>query len=137
MTGLHALHLVVLGLWGGVVLVELVFEVAAMNGYFPAAETAKLHRWTDRYVELPLLSLVVGSGLLLWSRLGWSAVLLPKILCGSAAVAANLVCVVFVEKRARAGVSERQTRNIFGTVVVGLPAALVAFFLGGQRAGWW
>lgn len=138
MDGLVALHLIALGLWGGVVAVEIVFEAGGLLGTFPADAVAWLHRQTDRFLEIPLLVAVVTTGGLLWQRSGWSGEIMPKVLVGLGAVAANVVCVFFVERRAAArGAIPAHTRSVIATALPGFPFAAVALFLGGVRAGWW
>ncbi len=138
MSGLAALHLIILGLWGGVVAVETVFEVAGARGRLPAEAVARLHVWTDRYLELPILAGVLSTGLLLWERSGWSRELLPKILLGLVAIGANLVCFSLVERRGAAAAPTRShTTAILVVAMPGVLAAVGAVYLGGSRAGWW
>ncbi|MCZ7680512.1 MAG: hypothetical protein M5U28_17810 [Sandaracinaceae bacterium] len=70
MDGLIAFHVIALGVWAGIVAVELLYESAGFLGRLEPTTVAKLHLWTDRYLELPVLLLVVTSGLLLWQRAG-------------------------------------------------------------------
>ncbi len=138
MDALAAFHIVVLGFWGGVVAVEILFETGGMLGKFPPDMVAKLHRHTDRILEVPLLIAVLASGLLLWQRAGWSAALLPKVALGTGAVAANAVCVVYVERRAAARAPDAGlTRRVVATAIPGFPLAAAALIAGGLRAGWW
>jgi len=132
-----AAHLIALGLWGGIVLVEVLFEGAALAGRFPVAQASALHRMVDRALELPALAAVVGTGLALWARTGWAPELLPKVSLGLGAVGANLACVVFVELREARHDYARQSRRIAATIAVGLPLGLAALALGGRRAAWW
>ncbi len=136
MHGLEAFHVIVLGLWGGVVLVELLYEWGGVAGRLPAKDVAWLHQRTDRFIELPIIALVVVSGLLLWHSRGWSMDLLPKVLFAGGAVAANLGCYVVVERRAK-DPQPGHTRSVFISAVIGVPLAAVALYLGGSRAGWW
>lgn len=138
MDGLVAFHLLVLGFWGGMVLVEIVFEVGAMRGLLDAKQMARLHVWTDRFLELPLLAMVVLSGALLWQRLGWTPELWPKVAAGLGAVFANLACYVFVERRGRLdAVVAKDGWPVFYTAAPGIILGVTALVLGGSRAGWW
>lgn len=138
MDGWVAFHLFSLGVWGGLVLVELMFEVGVARGSFDPKQMARLHVWTDRFAELPLLAMVLLSGLVLWQRAGWSTEFVPKILAGLGAITMNLVCYVVVEQRGRAEtVSPSDTRGVFLTAAPGVPMALVALYLGCRHAGWW
>lgn len=137
MSGLALFHVVSLSFWAGMVAVELVLELAGRRGAIAHGDVALLHRWIDRGLEVPTLVLVVGSGLMLWSRTGYDGALLPKVGLGLGAVLANLVCAVFVERRAVSTEPEAHFRGIAATVVVGLPLALGALFLGGSAANLW
>lgn len=137
MTGLHAFHLIMLGLWGGVILVEVVFEGAGLAGKLAPKAVADLHRWTDRFLEIPLLVAIVTSGLLLWSRANWTPDLLPKAVAGLGAITANVVCVVFVERRANALEPKEHTMSVVWTAAPGFPLGIAALILGGFRAAWW
>ena len=137
MDGWVAAHLIALGSWAGVVGVELLYEGAARLGYLRSADVARLHRWTDRVLEIPLLAAVVLTGLVLWARAGWSPALLNKVALGLGAVTANAVCLPLVERRARSAEPERQFVPIAATALVGVPLALAALAMGGRRAGWW
>ena len=137
MSGLHAFHLLVLGFWGGVILVEVLFEGAGLAGKLEPKAVALLHRWTDRYLEIPLLIAIITSGAVLWSRAGWSPALLPKVAAGLGAIAANAVCVVFVERRARSQTPQDHTRSVVWTAAPGFPLGIAALILGGFRANWW
>lgn len=141
MSGLAIVHIVCLGLWGGVVLVELLFELDGARGRIPHDAAARLHRKVDRWIELPILSAVTITGLLLWSRTGWDATLLPKVSLGGGAVLANLLCWIVVERRADLQSADRDghlrlTRLVFLSALVGVPLAAGALWLGGARAGW-
>lgn len=138
MSALAVIHLLALGLWGGVVGVEVLFEVRGLQGRLPSDVVARMHAETDRFLEIPLLLLVVGSGALLWAQRDWSSDLLPKALFGLGAVAANLGNVVFVHQRAKGRVAEASVpRYLAVTVLPGLVFAGAALAVGGRRAGWW
>lgn len=137
MSGLAVFHVACIAFWAGMVAVELVLELAARRGAISHADVALLHRYIDRGLEMPTLVLVVGSGIALWSRTGFDSALLPKVALGLGAVLANLICYGFVERRAKAKSPEDHFRGIAATVVVGLPLASAALFLGGGAAGWW
>lgn len=138
MTSLAVIHLLALGLWGGVVGVEILFELRGLQGGLPSDVVARMHRETDRFLEIPLLLIVVASGALLWQQRGWSPELLPKVLFGLGAVAANVGNVVFVYQRAHGRVTPAAVpRYLAATVLPGVVFAGAAIVLGGGRAGWW
>jgi len=140
MSGLATAHVIALGFWAGLVAVELVFEVAGLARRLDDRSVALLHRWTDRYLELPTLGVVVGTGLALWARAGWDGALAWKAGAGLAAVTFNLVCYGLVERRCAIespAEIERFTWRIVRIVSPGFVFAGVALVLGGARAGWW
>lgn len=145
---LVAAHIIFLGLWGGLVLVEIVFEAQMFRGKMDEKSVAALHRITDRLMELPILVAVLVTGWLLWQRTGFDQALLPKVLFGLGAVVTNVVCFVIVEMRASralrvAGSDDgdpglRRLSIILAiTITPGVLFAGIALFLGGQRIGWW
>lgn len=135
---LGVVHLVALGLWGGVVATEAVVELFPFRRRELHEQAIRFHYWIDLLVELPILLLVLASGLLLVSRL-WplSSLHLLKLGLVSVAFASNLVCIMLVLGRRRhleAGVGEaalwRETRRILACFAVGLPFAGVGAALG-------
>ena len=147
-------HLLSLGLWGGLVSVEIVFEFQMFRGRLDQLDVAILHRITDRFLELPILALVVATGWMLWQRSGYPDELLPKVLFGLGAVLANVVCYIIVELRAATATRIRLEKQIgetypntdklrvFSTalavtIAVGLSSAAAAMFIGGSLVGWW
>lgn len=148
MEPLVAAHILFLGLWGGLVAVEIAFEAQVFRGRMDAKSVAALHRITDRFIELPVLVAVLLSGWLLWKQTGFDHALLPKVVFGLGAVFANVVCYVVVEMRASAALhtgdsddGELKLRRLsiilVSTITPGILSAGVALFLGGQRIGWW
>lgn len=138
-------HLILLGLWGGVVATEAVLELYPFRRSELHEHSIRYHYWIDLLVELPLVIGVVASGLVLvtltWPLGLWAVV---KILCAGVAVGANVVCIVLVLRRyasLKAGKGESvlrsETRRILTTAAVGLPfaaaAAILGFWLGYHR----
>jgi hypothetical protein len=119
-------------------MVESMIEVLAERGRLELDAVARIHQATDRFIEVPTLIGVVITGLLLWERSGWSPDLAPKVAFGAAAVVANFVTVVYVERRARGiGYARGATLVIFAFGAVVFPLALIEFYLGGGLSGWW
>ncbi|MBX3472731.1 MAG: hypothetical protein KF878_38250 [Planctomycetes bacterium] len=141
-TGWHVAHVVLLAVWAGVVLAEVVLELAARRDPTLERGVARLHARIDVLVEAPLLAAVVLTGAVLLARApvidGW---LWAKALCGLGAVAANAACVVAVLRRQRAADDAREaarwTRWVLLSPAPGVPLALLALYLGGARGGWW
>jgi hypothetical protein len=106
-----SLHIVGLIAWLGSAAADIILELVLTRTQNADAQRAyiSLHRWVDVSVEGPgiLLAVVGGVGTLaqtglLESGVSWPAWLWWKVVCGSIAAAANLVCVVFVLARWRA-----------------------------------
>lgn len=139
MSGLHLAHLIVLGMWAGLVLAEIVVEMLPRwrPELWPAA--ARFHFWMDMLIEAPLLAGVVATGLLLLRRVPIDAALVVKSLAGLLAVTANMACLVVVVHRARPGTDALQVQRlsalVAATAILGVPCALVALILGLQRLG--
>ncbi|MFQ5417273.1 MAG: hypothetical protein ACE5FL_09530 [Myxococcota bacterium] len=135
-------HVFALGLWGGCVAVEMLLEGAARSDPERSAQVARTHAAIDRFIEIPILIAVLGTGLrLLRPELlhGWYLVL---IVSGSTAVLINFLCVIPVVRRKRAvdaGEMSRvdaETRWIFRAFWTGTPAAAIAFFSAAVIRGW-
>lgn len=144
MNGWHIAHLLSLGGWAGLVLTESVMELVSHRSERLRYAVARLHRAIDLWVELPLLALVLVTGVILLLSVQPDGALHMKVTCGLTAIAANVACVFYVLKRGRiaeTGVDvrahDRLTKRIFLTASVGMPLALVALYLGGARQGWW
>lgn len=99
MEPLHVAHLVVLGMWLGVVITEVLFEFTASDAESLRA-AAKFHYNVDKYGELPILIAVLVTGTILTVR-AWPLTPLHfiKIAASLAAVSAALVCVLWVFQR--------------------------------------
>ncbi len=148
MNALVAAHIIFLGLWGGLVVTEIVFETQMFRGKLDEKAIAGLHRITDRFIELPVLVAVLVTGWLLWEQTGFDQQLLPKVLFGLGAVLANVICYIIVELRAsealRAGTAgqggvrlRKLSIALAMTIAPGVLLAFAALFLGGQNIGWW
>ena len=132
------IHLVLLGLWGGVVATESVLELYPYRRKDLHSHSIRYHFWIDLLVELPLVIGVIATGLTLVA-LAWPITLihLVKILCAALAITANLVCIALVLRRKsslEAGASENElwgsTRRIVLCAAFGLPFAACAAGLG-------
>ncbi len=134
MDPLRVAHLVVLSSWAGVVLAEVVVELAARD---PASrrQTAILHYWIDLLFELPILAGVLVTGAWLTVR-QWPLTPLHwvKIAAGLGAVAANLACVLLVVLRKRRLDDDeallRHGARVRRSALVGVPLAAVAAYVG-------
>ncbi|MCA9773338.1 MAG: hypothetical protein KC466_13070 [Myxococcales bacterium] len=129
-------HLWVLGMWAGLVAGESVMEILARRDEAFAAFAARLHLWIDVFVEVPLLLAVVATGYFLLRETPITALLGVKIAFGLFAVGVNLWCTGVVVRRQRvaagagAAVMRAESDRIFLAIKLGLPAALIALYLG-------
>lgn len=136
MSGLQFAHILVLGLWGGCVLVEIFMELFALNNQTMKNAIPELHYRIDFYIEGPLLALVLLTGGMMIDTQRLSGTYLIKVITGLAAVSMNLICVFFVVMRKRAAdkkqlpIVEHYTRLVFTTAVIGIPCGAAALFLG-------
>jgi hypothetical protein len=136
MSGWHLAHLILLGLWGGVVLAEGIIEVVGRRDEASTAAAAQMHYWTDLLLELPLLAGVITTGVVL----AWTTPLTTlhwiKIACGAAAIGVNLWCIPVVLRRHRqvahatADATLAETGRVFLAIKLGVPPGLVALWLG-------
>src|SRR5215468_10827099 len=99
MEALHVAHLIVLGMWLGVVITEVLFEFAASDADSLRA-AARFHYKVDKLGELPILFAVLVTGTILAVR-AWPLEPLHfiKIAASLGAVGANLICTRWVFQR--------------------------------------
>ena len=99
MEPLHLAHLVVLGMWLGVVITEVLFELTASDAESLRA-AARFHYNVDKYGELPILIAGLVTGTILTVR-AWPLTPLHfiKIATSLVAVGAALICVLWVFQR--------------------------------------
>ena len=133
MDELHAAHLVVLGTWALLVLVEGVLELSARAGLGPR-RVARAHYWLDLLVEAPLLVSVLATGVLLTIR-AWppSPLLAVKIVCALTAIGLNAYCMVHVVLRHRRADDPEALAHHGRRVLwsgLGIAPALVAAYIG-------
>lgn len=127
MSDLALIHVIAIAFWLGVVAVETVFEKAPID----KNAIAHLHSLTDRFVEIPIVVIVLISGLLLWAQADWTLQLLPKVLAGVGAVAANFYCYYCVEKRsAKESSFDRMSKLIEKSALIGFVCFVAALYLG-------
>lgn len=126
------LHLIAVSFWLGLLAAEVVLE---LSGRGPDARrtVANVHRWIDIYFEIPIVTLVLVTGSLLFARV-WPGTPLLWVKVGAAliAIVANLVCFPLVQARFRATDDNRArvlTQQI-GLTGWAIPFAIVAFAIG-------
>jgi hypothetical protein len=133
MEPLHVAHLMVLGMWLGIVTTEALFEFSGSDAQSLRA-AARFHYTVDMFGELPILLLVLVTGTLLSVRAWpWTPLLWIKIAASLVAVASNLICAVWVVQRRRiedVNVLLGFRRRIWSTAAVGTVFGTFALYLG-------
>ena len=132
--GLAGVHLIVVSVWVGLVLAEVLLEVFAHRGLLVPA-VATLHYWIDALFEIPLLLGILVTGVILTARLpdldGLHAV---KVASGLVAIGATAFAVRVVrERREEISLPDRvahHQRQLVLAAVVAVPAGLVAGVIG-------
>ena len=95
----HVAHLMVLGVWLGIVITEVLFEFAASDAESLRA-AARFHYNVDKFGELPILFAVLVTGTILTVRAWpWTPLHVIKIAASLIAVGSALVCVLWVFRR--------------------------------------
>jgi len=133
MEPLHVAHLIVLGMWMGVVITEVLFEFAASDPDSLRA-AARFHYQVDKFGELPILFAVLVTGTILAAR-AWPLTPLHfiKIAASLVAVGSNLICTLWVFQRRRiedVKVLLGFRRRIWSLAAVGVVSATPALYLG-------
>ena len=133
MEPIHVAHLIVLGMWLGVVITEVLFEFAASDGE-SLRVAARFHYKVDKFGELPILFAVLVTGTLLAIR-AWPLTPLHfiKIAASLVAVGSNLVCTLWVFQRRRiedVNVLLGFRRRIWSLAAFGVGFATPALYLG-------
>ncbi len=131
-------HLIILGLWGGIVTTEVVLEMYHRKHPEAHMSVIKLHFWIDLLVELPLIICMAASGIFLLTlieTITWLHIV--KISLGSAAIISNLYCVYAVVKRARVldlniedSILFRLSNVVFACGATGIPIGVIVFGMG-------
>jgi hypothetical protein len=139
----HVAHLFAIGAWAGLVASEMAMELVARRNPKHHLSMAHFHHVIDRFVEVPLLCLIVITGTVLLFKVHIDTLLWIKVACASAAIGINLWCWRVVVARNRlldsgddGPEADRLTSRVFRAVYTALPLALIAFYLGARRAGW-
>jgi hypothetical protein len=129
----HLAHVIVLGMWLGVVITEVLFEFAASDAESLRA-AARFHYNVDKYGELPILVAVLVTGTILTVR-AWplSPLHVVKVSASLIAVGSALICVLWVFQRRRiedVHVLLRLRRRIWSVAAVAAVFATPALYLG-------
>lgn len=130
---MSAIHLLIVGMWTGLVGAEVILEWTCREG--PAARTAaKVHYWLDLLVEAPLVLAVVVTGVVLLPK-AWppGATMTVKLAAGAIPIVACTYSIVAVLLRHRhlddpAALARGRRRVLLSALAVG--PGLVALYLG-------
>ena len=97
----HVAHLVVLGVWLGIVITEVPFEFAGSDAESLRA-AARFHYHVDKFGEVPILSAILITGAILTVR-AWplTPLHLVKIATSLIALGCAFVCTLWVFARGR------------------------------------
>jgi len=126
------LHIFSIGIWFGCVAVEAILE----RGPWASQIAPQMHYAIDRWVEIPAFTTVLITGLWMFDLSRFHGLYAVKIICGLLAVGVNIYCVIPVSRRRFAADSgnktevRKQTRQIYFTLLIGLPAAAIALGIG-------
>ena len=129
----HVAHLIVLGMWLGVVITEVLFEFAASDADSLRA-AARFHYNVDKFGELPILFAVLVTGTILAVR-AWPLTPLHfiKIAASLVSVGSNLICTLWVFQRRRIEDVKALLgfrRRIWSLAAVGVVFATPPLYLG-------
>jgi O-antigen/teichoic acid export membrane protein len=130
---MHAVHLLVVGMWAGLVGAEVILEWVCKDGP-PARTAAEVHYWIDLLVEAPLvLAVTATGGLLLLDRWPPGPALAWKLALGAVPIVSCTFSIVFVLQRHRrlddpAALATGRRRVLLSALAVG--PGLAALYLG-------
>ena len=134
------IHLVILYLWAGLILGEVIIELLQMSRPILRSAAVIMHLWIDLLFEFPLVTGALITGILLLDGRSWNIWLVVKAGAGLGAVLANYACIVMVILRAVAQYRKtgprrivRLNRAIFASAAIGFPLAAVSAVLGFLR----
>jgi hypothetical protein len=133
MEPVHVAHLLAIGIWLGIVITEALFEFSGSDAASLRA-AARFHYTVDVFGELPILVIVLVTGTILAVR-GWPLTPLHFVKIGASlvAVAANLICAVWVVQRRQvedADVLLGFRRRIWSTAAIGVVFGTFALVVG-------
>lgn len=130
------LHIAAFAFWFGVVAVEFIIERQRARTREQGYVVARFHFWIDWFAEVPAITVLLITGLLMLDPARLHGVYLLKVSCGFLAICINYFSVVPVTLRKRAAEAGnhadviRYSRWIDRTVPVGAPLALIALGVG-------
>lgn len=105
MSLLLIIHLIALGIWIGVVGAEFAIEFDGMKDDESHIRASKLHYITDIWVEIPAITAVLVTGVLMLNGNHLAGVFLYKITFALLTILFNIICVYAVFKRRKFALS--------------------------------
>ena len=136
MSGLWFFHILLLGLWGGCVAVEMTIELASRGHFDQKKNIARLHYYIDCFVEIPILFLVTLTGLMLLDLSKMHGLYRVKIIIAFVPVIANVLCLIPVFRRKDAALAGNEaavdyhTKLIYLAFYTGITFGLVRMGIG-------
>lgn len=129
------IHLFAIGIWAGCVMVEVLLELVPKRSDQDALNVARYHFYIDMFIEIPLLLIILATGIYLLQPGHLTGLFLLKVVLGLTAIGANMYCAVIVILRHQAGLRgnitrvNALTRSVFASVAA-LPAGVAALLIG-------
>lgn len=131
------LHFVVVAIWFGVLGTEFVLELLPLRRPELRPAAVEFHFWIDLILELPLLLAVLITGGYLATHRPMDLRLAVKLTAALMAIGANLFCFAVVVVRHRASPEKAaELTHLVHASGLGVPAGLVALYIGLGYAGW-
>ena len=129
----HVAHLIVLGMWLGVVITEVLFEFTSSDADSLRA-AARFHYNVDKYGELPILGAVVVTGAILTVR-AWPLSSLHFVKMGLSLIALTQEVIRTLWVFRRRGIEDANTllgyrRRIWTLAAAATVFAMPALYLG-------
>jgi len=130
-------HLILLSIWGGIVVTEGVLELLPFLKKDLLKPTVIFHYYIDILLELPVIILVIATGIINLFFVPLTTLQLIKVGAAAVAITANLYCIVLVISRyrdLRTGAINKilieKHQKIIKCAAIGLPFAAAAAILG-------
>lgn len=110
MTVLLLTHIIAVGVWLGCIATESVMEAGREKSISHHQAVAEIHKWIDIFVEIPMVILVLVTGVLLFSQHPQPDIIKIKVALGLIAISLNLLCFYFIIKRNQLFITGNDTK---------------------------
>jgi hypothetical protein len=138
MSAIVFVHILAAGFWLGCAAVEVVIERS--RGGRDAAKkrlVADYHVIVDKWIEIPSITVLLGTGVMMIDVERLAGLYLLKVICGASVIALNAWCAIVVRQRRRLtddehflGAYRGLSRRIDWSGYVGIPLAVAEVGLG-------